>query len=426
MGTFQTARPASDNRAMSLAPPEAAGPLRRERLRTARLYFVCEALPGGAGSGAAAARGAERRRRHRPAAREGAGPGRRSSARRGPSAASATPTAPSSSSTTTPTWRGPATPTASTSARTTCPSTEAREILGPEAIIGLSTHSEEQLAASRRGAGRLRQRRPDLGDADQRGTARRRPRAGRARRRARPPSLLRDRRHRPGQRGRGRRGRGAAARRRARDPRRGGPGRRGRSAARRAGRRRGGRARCLSDASASASSAARRPSPRERMERGYARAEERNQEAREALEPLAEGERPLVVTIGAVVSALIVALDPRRLPRRRRGRRRADRALAQVLAPALLMGMMAWGMWRARYWAVLGFQLLLVLLIFSAVFGLACRRRASAAGRRHPRPARRRRHLLLLHGQGDGADPDARPAREQAAVLVVRARAWAR
>jgi thiamine-phosphate pyrophosphorylase len=32
---------------MSLAMPEAHGPLRRERLRTARLYFVCEALPRG-------------------------------------------------------------------------------------------------------------------------------------------------------------------------------------------------------------------------------------------------------------------------------------------------------------------------------------------------------------------------------------------
>lgn len=32
---------------MSLAPPEARGPLRHERLRTARLYFVCEAMPGG-------------------------------------------------------------------------------------------------------------------------------------------------------------------------------------------------------------------------------------------------------------------------------------------------------------------------------------------------------------------------------------------
>jgi hypothetical protein len=115
--------------------------------------------------------------------------------------------------------------------------------------------------------------------------------------------------------------------------------------------------------------------PRERMQRGYARAEERNQETREALEPLAEGERPLVVTIGAVVSALIAAsivvgylagaeVDGEK-PR-----------LAQALAPTLLMGTMAWGMWRARYWAVLGFQMILVLLIFSAVFGLA----AQAAG----------------------------------------------
>jgi thiamine-phosphate pyrophosphorylase len=32
---------------MSLALPETRGPLRRERLRTARLYFVCEARPGG-------------------------------------------------------------------------------------------------------------------------------------------------------------------------------------------------------------------------------------------------------------------------------------------------------------------------------------------------------------------------------------------
>jgi hypothetical protein len=111
------------------------------------------------------------------------------------------------------------------------------------------------------------------------------------------------------------------------------------------------------------------PTPRERMERGYARAEERNQEVRESLEPLAEGERPLVVTIGAVVAALVaisilvgylagVEVDGEK-PR-----------LAQVLAPALIMGVMAWGMWRARYWAVLGFQLLLVFLIFSAVFGL--------------------------------------------------------
>jgi thiamine-phosphate pyrophosphorylase len=33
---------------MSFSPPEGQGPLRRERLRTARLYFVCDARPHGA------------------------------------------------------------------------------------------------------------------------------------------------------------------------------------------------------------------------------------------------------------------------------------------------------------------------------------------------------------------------------------------
>jgi hypothetical protein len=107
----------------------------------------------------------------------------------------------------------------------------------------------------------------------------------------------------------------------------------------------------------------------DRMTRGYARAEQRNQEAREALEPLAKGERPTVVTIGAIVAALIaisvvagyaagveVNGEQPRLP--------------QVVAPAVIMGVMAWGMWHARYWAVLGFQLMLVIVLFSAFFGL--------------------------------------------------------
>jgi hypothetical protein len=111
---------------------------------------------------------------------------------------------------------------------------------------------------------------------------------------------------------------------------------------------------------------ASKPNP---MARGYAKAEQRNQEAREALEPLAEGERPTVVTVGAVVAALIslsivigyaagveVNGEQPRLP--------------QVVAPAVIMGMMAWGMWHARYWAVLGFQLILVVILFSAFFGL--------------------------------------------------------
>ena len=112
------------------------------------------------------------------------------------------------------------------------------------------------------------------------------------------------------------------------------------------------------------------PTPRERMERGYARAEERNQEAREALAPLAQGERPAVVTVGAVVSALVaISIVAGYLAGTEVNGEKPH--FLQVLAPTLLTGLMAWGMWRARYWAVLGFQLILVFLIFSAVYGLA-------------------------------------------------------
>jgi hypothetical protein len=106
------------------------------------------------------------------------------------------------------------------------------------------------------------------------------------------------------------------------------------------------------------------------MARGYAKAEERNQAAREALQPLAPGERPTVVTVGAVVAGLIaVSIIIGYVT----GVKVNDETpkLPQVLAPALIMGVMSWGMWKARYWAVLGFQLILVFLIFSAVYGLA-------------------------------------------------------
>jgi hypothetical protein len=106
------------------------------------------------------------------------------------------------------------------------------------------------------------------------------------------------------------------------------------------------------------------------MEAGYARAEERNREAREALEPLAERGRPMVVTVAAVlvgviaVSIIVGYLTGAKVEG-------SKPALGQILVPALLLGTMSWGMWRARYWAVLGFQMILVLLIFSAVFGLS-------------------------------------------------------
>ena len=47
-----------------------------------------------------------------------------------------------------------------------------------------------------------------------------------------------------------------------------------------------------------------------------------------------------------------------------------DVNIAQWAGLAAIFTWMSWGMWNARYWAVLGFQMLLVLLILACVLGL--------------------------------------------------------
>jgi hypothetical protein len=112
-----------------------------------------------------------------------------------------------------------------------------------------------------------------------------------------------------------------------------------------------------------------RPTPRERMEAGYAKAEVRNQATREALVPLAPGERPPVVTVSAILAALVAIsiLVTYAAGVKVNG---STPSLSAALAPTLIMGVLAWGMWRARYWAVVCFQAVLVFLIFAAVYAL--------------------------------------------------------
>jgi hypothetical protein len=104
-------------------------------------------------------------------------------------------------------------------------------------------------------------------------------------------------------------------------------------------------------------------------ERPLSPSELKDREAREALQPLREDERPLVVTIGAVISAVLAlsVVGAYAAGAEVDGDRPET---AQVLAPAILMGVMAWGMWRARYWAVLGFQVVLLFLILATAIGL--------------------------------------------------------
>jgi hypothetical protein len=110
-----------------------------------------------------------------------------------------------------------------------------------------------------------------------------------------------------------------------------------------------------------------------------ARTEAKNEAARAELEPLAAGERPTAVTIGAVVSALIAVssivgwlagVEVRKFGSDGIQQGEGEAPVASVIAVVVLMGTMAYGMWRARYWAVLGFQALLVLVLVGASLGL--------------------------------------------------------
>jgi hypothetical protein len=101
------------------------------------------------------------------------------------------------------------------------------------------------------------------------------------------------------------------------------------------------------------------------------RSELKDRAAREALEPLREGQRPLVVTIGAAISALLAVLSALGYALWNFADVDADRpALAGVIVFVAIMATMAWGMWRARYWAVLGFQTVLVFALVLTALGL--------------------------------------------------------
>jgi len=109
--------------------------------------------------------------------------------------------------------------------------------------------------------------------------------------------------------------------------------------------------------------------------RGISRSELKDEIAREQLEPLAEGERPLVVTIGATISLLIAVsivvawlagvevqvgnTDVEEHPN-----------AFQVFPPAILFAVMGAGMLRRRYWAVLGFQAIMAIIMIGSFIAL--------------------------------------------------------
>ena len=107
----------------------------------------------------------------------------------------------------------------------------------------------------------------------------------------------------------------------------------------------------------------------ERMARRY---EERNEEARAKLEPLEPGERPRAVTVGAIVSVLLALVFTVSAGLAIAGVHAGGRVIkpAPIILFALVFWAMAVGMWRSRYWAVLGFQTILLLMMLASAVGL--------------------------------------------------------
>jgi hypothetical protein len=113
---------------------------------------------------------------------------------------------------------------------------------------------------------------------------------------------------------------------------------------------------------------AKRPSGQEAMERGYARSRAKNEEARARLKPLRPGERPTAVTVGAIVAAVAVVAQAVALAVSYDSHE--PRKTVAAAFGIFILTLVAVGMWRARYWGVLGMQTLLALTVILAGLGL--------------------------------------------------------
>jgi hypothetical protein len=110
------------------------------------------------------------------------------------------------------------------------------------------------------------------------------------------------------------------------------------------------------------------------MEEAYARGRAKDAAARAALEPLAPGERPTAVTVGAIAAGVLALANVVAVGAGwDTGPGSGDRDASAVAGSLLVTGVLcvvAYGMWKARYWAVLGMQTLLAITIIISSLAL--------------------------------------------------------
>jgi hypothetical protein len=100
----------------------------------------------------------------------------------------------------------------------------------------------------------------------------------------------------------------------------------------------------------------------------YARARAKDEAARAQLEPLAQGERPQAVTVAAVIALVLGVANITAYAAGLEIQGERPKALPTIFY-SLLMLVAAWGLWKAKYWAVLGIEVLLgfLILIFAVL-----------------------------------------------------------
>ena len=110
------------------------------------------------------------------------------------------------------------------------------------------------------------------------------------------------------------------------------------------------------------------PPGRTRMQERYARGEERNEQIRRQLEPLAPGERPGAVTVAAIVAFVLAVANTAALALGETIT--GDEVTVSGIGLSVILFACAIFMWQAKYWAVLGFQALLAIQIIIAAGAL--------------------------------------------------------
>jgi cation transport ATPase len=99
---------------------------------------------------------------------------------------------------------------------------------------------------------------------------------------------------------------------------------------------------------------------------GYARSRAKDEATRAALRPLRPGERPVAVTVGAVAATVLAVAN---LVALAFGYNAGEDTLSPgsevtgSILTTLVVAVVAYGMWRAKYWGVLGMQTLLALTL---------------------------------------------------------------